>query len=174
MHKEVKELISEQKIEEIVEKIGMKITKHYRDIGGDLIIIGLLRGSFIFMADLVRKINYPTIIDFMTVSSYGNKKESSGNIKIVMDLDESIKGKHVLIIEDIIDTGNTFSKILSILQAREPKSLKVCTFLNKPSKRIVDIKIDFCGVDIEDEFVVGYGLDFAQKYRNLPFIGILE
>lgn len=167
-----KKLLNEDQIKDIVAKLGAEITEHYKNTGGELIVIGLLRGSFIFMADLVREIKHPMITDFMTVSSYGDGTESSGNVKIVMDLDESIEGRDVLLVEDIIDTGNTFSKVVRLLSNRRPNSLKICTFLNKPSRRVVDVDIDFCGIDIPDEFVVGYGLDYAQKYRNLPYVGI--
>lgn len=167
-------LIREEEIREIVNDLGQEITQHYKDVGGELIVVGLLRGSFVFMADLVRKIHYPLIVDFMAVSSYGDGTTSTGDVKIVMDLDESIEGKHVLVVEDIIDTGNTFKKIIRMLNNRNPRSLKVCTFLNKPSRRKFEVPIDFCGKDIPDEFVCGYGLDFAQKYRNLPYVGVLK
>ena len=170
----IKAFLSEAQIQSIVSRLGEEITTHYQDTEDELIVIGLLRGSFIFMADLVRKIDHPMITDFMTVSSYGNQTESSGNVKIIMDLDESIAGRHVLLVEDIVDTGNTFSKIIDLLKNRNPKSLKVCSLLNKPSKREVVVPIDFCGIDIPDAFVIGYGLDYAQKYRNLPYIGILH
>ena len=169
-----KVLLSEDQIKSIVSKLGAEITAHYKNTSEELIVIGLLRGSFIFMADLVRKIDHPMITDFMTASSYGNQTASSGNVKIIMDLDEPIAGRHVLLVEDIIDTGNTFSKIIDLLQNRNPKSLKICTLLNKPSRREAHVDIDFCGIDIADEFVVGYGLDYAQKYRNLPYIGVLD
>lgn len=168
-----KKLIDENQIKEIVAKLGEEITEYYKNTDGELIVIGLLRGSFVFMADLVREIKHPMITDFMTVSSYGDGTESSGNVKIVMDLDESIEGRDVLLVEDIIDTGNTFSKVVRLLENRRPNSLKICTFLNKPSRRVVDVEIDFYGIEIPDEFVVGYGLDYAQKYRNLPYVGIM-
>ena len=167
-------LLSETDIKHIVSKLGQEISAHYEKASEELVVVGLLRGSFIFMADLVREIQLPMITDFMTVSSYGDGTSSSGNVKIVMDLDESIEDRHVLLVEDIIDTGYTFSKVIQLLKGRNPKSLKVCTLLNKPSRREVAIDIDFCGIDIPDEFVVGYGLDYAQKYRNLPYIGILN
>lgn len=166
-------LIREEEIREIVDGLGREITEHYQAIGGELIVVGLLRGSFIFMADLIRRIHYPLIVDFMAVSSYGDGTISSGDVKIVMDLDQSIEGKHVLLVEDIIDTGKTFKKVIRMMSNRSPGSVKICTFLNKPSRRLVDVPIDFCGVDIPDEFVCGYGLDYAQKYRNLPYVGVL-
>lgn len=168
-----RKLIDEEEIAEIVKKLGEEITACYQQGGGELIVVGLLRGSFVFMADLVRKIHYPLVVDFMAVSSYGDGTESSGDVKIVMDLDESVEGKHVLLVEDIIDTGNTFKKVIRMIKNRNPKTLKVCTFLSKPSRRKYEIKIDFCGKEIADEFVCGYGLDYAQKYRNLPYVGVL-
>lgn len=167
-------LIDKEEIASIVKKLGEEITEVYRASGGELIVAGLLRGSFIFMADLVRHIHYPMVVDFMAVSSYGDGTVSSGDVKIVMDLDESVEGKHILLVEDIIDTGNTFKKVIRMISNRNPASLRVCTFLNKPSRRRHDIRIDFCGKDIPDEFVCGYGLDYAQKYRNLPYVGVLD
>ena len=167
-----KVLISEDEITHIVNILGIEITEIYKDSKSELIVVGLLRGSFIFMADLVRQIKLPLITDFMTLSSYGSGTVSSGDVKVVMDLDESIEGKDILLVEDIIDTGNTISKVVNMLENRNPASLKICTLLNKPSRRIVDVDIDFCGVDIPDEFVCGYGLDFDQKYRNVPYIGV--
>ena len=166
-------LVSTEQINETVQRLGAEITEHYRGTEKELIVIGLLRGSFIFMADLVRHIRLPLVVDFMTVSSYGDGTVSSGDVKIVMDLDMSIEGRDVLLVEDIVDTGNTFSKVIRMMKNRNPKSLKVCTFLNKPECRTADVHVDFCGMDIPNEFVVGYGLDFAQKYRNLPYVGIL-
>ena len=164
--------ISEEEIAHQVKRLGQEITEYYEDSDLELVVIGLLRGSFIFQADLVREIKLNLVTDFMTVSSYGHGTEFSGDVKIVMDLDESIEGKEVLIVEDIIDTGNTLSKVIKILENRSPASLRVCTFLNKPSRRIMDVPVDFEGLEIPDVFVIGYGLDYAQKYRNLPYIGI--
>ena len=167
-----KVLISEEEIAEIVGRLGREITDCYRDSDKELIVIGLLRGSFIFMADLVREIRHPMVTDFLTISSYGDHTESSGDVKVVMDLDESITDRDVLLVEDIIDTGHTFSKVVHMLRARAPASLRICTLLDKPSRRKVDVEIDFCGIEIPDEFVCGYGLDYAQKYRNVPYVGI--
>ena len=168
-------LVSEERIREEVARLGQEITDYYsRQPELDLIVVGLLRGSFVFMADLVRHIKLPLIVDFMTVSSYGDGTVSTGDVKVVMDLDQSIEGKDVLMIEDIIDTGNTFNKVLGLIRHRHPRSLKICTFLSKPSRRVVDINIDFCGMEIPDEFVCGYGLDYSQIYRNLPYIGVLK
>ena len=167
-------LFSHEEIAEIVTRLGKEITEHYQGSDKELIVVGLLRGSFVFMADLVREIKLPMVTDFMTISSYGDATESSGDVKVVMDLDESIRDRDVLLVEDIIDTGNTFSKVVRMLQSRNPATLKICTLLNKPSRRKVEVDIDFCGVDIPDEFVCGYGLDYAQKFRNVPYIGIYE
>ncbi|CAA6679174.1 MULTISPECIES: hypoxanthine phosphoribosyltransferase [unclassified Lentimonas] len=169
-----KTLISKEEIAEIVAKLGSEITECYKDSDKELIVVGLLRGSFIFMADLVREIKCPMVTDFMTISSYGDDTISSGDVKVVMDLDESITDRDVLLVEDIIDTGNTFSKVIRMLEGRTPASLRICTLLNKPSRRKVEVPIDFCGIDIPDEFVCGYGLDYAQKFRNVPYIGIYE
>ena len=170
-----KEFISAEEISHTVARLGKEINNHYssrQDL--DLLVIGLLRGSFVFMADLIRHIELPLTVDFMTVSSYGDATTSTGNVKVVMDLDEPVEGKDVLMVEDIIDTGNTFNKVLGLIRYRRPRSLKICTFLSKPSRRQVEVPIDFCGMEIPDEFVCGYGLDYAQKYRNLPYIGILK
>lgn len=167
-----KVLLSQAELKEIVERLGREITASYQGSTNELIVIGLLRGSFLFMADLVREIKLPMTTDFLTVSSYGDGTVSSGDVKVVMDLDETITGCDVLVVEDIIDTGNTFSKVIRMLKHRNPASLKICTLLNKPSRREVEVKIDFCGMDIPDEFVCGYGLDYAQKYRNVPYVGI--
>jgi len=169
----VKVLVSQEEIALKVKELGEKITA---DFAGEdsLIVVGLLKGSILFMSDLIREIKLPIKIDFMTVSSYGNQKETSREVKIVKDLEENIIGKNVLIVEDIIDSGLTLNKILEILKAREPKTLKLATFLNKPSRREVNVKIDYNGYDIPDEFVVGYGLDYAQNYRNLSYVGILK
>lgn len=173
-HEITKILVSEEEVKNTVRRLGAEITNHYGQLEKELMVIGLLRGSFIFMADLVRQIKTPLVVDFMTLSSYGDGTISSGDIKVVMDLDSSIEDRDVLLVEDIVDTGRTFSKVIRMMKNRNPRSLKVCTFLNKPEARLVDIDIDFCGVDIPHEFAVGYGLDYAQRYRNLPYIGVLN
>lgn len=170
----VKILIDEDEIARLVDRLGAEITACYGEISEDLVVIGLLRGSFIFMADLVRRIKLPLVVDFLGVSSYGDGTVSSGDVKLVMDLDKSIENRHVLLVEDIVDTGNTFSKIIRMMNNRKPKSLKICTFLSKPECRKVPVHIDFCGQEIPNEFVVGYGLDYAQRYRNLPYVGVLK
>ena len=170
-----KVFITEQEIAETVERLGKEITRYYSDKNDlNLLVVGLLRGSFVFMADLIRQIELPLMVDFMTVSSYGDETISTGNVKVVMDLDEPVEGKDILMVEDIIDTGNTFNKVIGLIRYRKPRSLKICTLLSKPSRRKVEVDIDFCGMQIPDEFVCGYGLDYAQKYRNLPYIGILK
>lgn len=170
----VKVLVSEDQIRETVARLGADITASYQGITRELMVIGLLKGCFIFMADLVRQIKVPLVVDFMTLTSYGDGTVSSGDVKVVMDLDSSIEGRDVLLVEDIVDTGQTFSKVIQMMQKRNPRSLRVCTFLNKPAARKVDVPIDFCGVNIPNEFAVGYGLDYAQGYRSLPYVGVLQ
>uniref|UniRef100_UPI003F4B4D45 hypoxanthine phosphoribosyltransferase n=1 Tax=Brachyspira catarrhinii TaxID=2528966 RepID=UPI003F4B4D45 len=168
-----KVLISEEDINKKVKELAEQISNDLKDKENIPCIIGLLKGSFIFIADLSRHIDVPVEIDFMIVSSYGNNKIGS-EIKILKDIDIPLTGRDVIIVEDIIDTGYTLEKICEVLKTRNIASLKICTLLNKPSRRKVDIKIDYNGFDIEDEFVVGYGIDYAQKYRNLPYIGVVE
>ncbi len=168
-----KKLVGEAEVAAIVKRLGAEITDLYGNIEKELVVIGLLRGSFVFMADLIREIEVPLVVDFMTVSSYGDGTVSSGDVKIVMDVDSSIENRDVLLVEDIVDTGRTFAKVVRMLNNRKPRSLKTCTFLNKPSARLSDVQIDFCGRDIPDSFVVGYGLDHGQRYRNLPYVGVL-
>lgn len=167
----VEVMISEKEIKARIAELGHQITEHYRDSGNDMVLIGLLRGSFIFLADLCRVIDVPHEVDFMTVSSYGTGMFSSRDVKILKDLDEDIRGKDVLIVEDIIDSGNTLNKVREILVLREPKSLVICTLLDKPSRREVDVPVEYVGFTIPDEFVVGFGVDYAQRYRHLPYIG---
>lgn len=163
-------MISEQDVQAKIRALGKDITTHYAD-HDNLVVVGLLRGSFIFMADLVREINLNLETDFMTASSYGNSMNSTRDVRILKDLDGDIKGKHVLLVEDIIDTGNTLSKVMDILSIREPDSIKIVTLLDKPSRREVNVDVDWVGFEIPDEFVVGVGIDYAQKYRNLKYIG---
>lgn len=165
-------MISAEEISKRVKELGEQINAHYKDSDKELILIGLLRGSVIFMADLCREVTKPHEIDFMTVSSYINKSTvSSGDVKIIKDLDSEIKGKDVLIVEDIIDSGRTLSKVVEILQTREPNSIELCTLVSKPSRREIEMPVKFMGFEVEDRFIVGYGLDYDQKYRHLPFIG---
>lgn len=166
----VEVMISEQEVQDRVNVLGREITEHYQN-SENLVMVGLLRGSFVFMADLARAIDIPHEVDFMTASSYGNTMESSRDVRILKDLDDDIKGKDVLLVEDIIDTGNTLSKVCDILSLREPNSIQICTLLDKPSRREVHVDVKWAGFAIPDEFVVGVGIDYAQKYRHLPYIG---
>ena len=156
-------------------RVGELAQQINRDLAGkEPVLISVLRGSFIFMADLVRAIELPCRVDFMAVSSYGSGTTSSGQVKITKDLSESIEGRDVLVVEDILDSGNTLSYLLKLLQARRPASIRLCTLLDKPSRRTKPIQADYVGFQVEDLFVVGYGLDYAERYRNLPYIGILK
>ncbi len=167
-----KVLIDENELNAIVKRLGAEITKDYQ--GKDVLLIGILKGSILFMADLMRAIDVPCNIDFMAVSSYGNGTESSGRVKINKDLDNDIQGKDIIIIEDILDSGKTLYYIRDILSARKPVSIKICTLFDKPERREADIKADYVGSLVPNEFIVGYGLDYAEYYRNLPFIGVLK
>ena len=164
-------MISAEEIHAKVKELGAKIDAHYAHSDKELVLIGLLRGSVIFMADLCRTISKPHELDFMTVSSYGGGTTSTRDVKILKDLDGEIRGKDVLIIEDIIDSGNTLSKVLEILSTRNPHSIELCTLISKPSRREIELEVRFLGFEVEDKFIVGYGLDFDQKYRHIPFIG---
>jgi len=167
----VEVMISEQEIKNRVTELGQQITSAYQDRGREMVLVGLLRGSFMFMADLCRAIDVSHEVDFITASSYGNGMSSTRDVKILKDLDEDIRGKDVLIVEDIIDSGNTLSKVREILQLREPASVAICTLLDKPERREVDVTVEYVGFSIPDEFVVGYGIDYAQRYRHLPYVG---
>lgn len=165
-------LLSAEELAKRIEEIGAEISADYA--GKEILMIGVLRGAVLFMADLARAITVPVAIDFMAVSSYGSGTSSSGVVRILKDLDEDVAGKHVLVVEDIIDSGLTLNYLLDNLKSRKPASIKLCTLLNKPERRKVKVDIDYNGFDVPDYFVVGYGLDYAEKYRNLPFIGILK
>lgn len=166
-------LLSEQEIAEICRRLGKQITEDYKD--KKLLIVSVLKGSFIFMADLVRNIDLPCRVDFMAVSSYGKGTSSSGNVKIVKDLDLDLSGYDILVVEDILDSGVTLSYLKSLLLTRGPKSFKICTFLDKPSRRIAkEIVADYVGAEVPDAFVVGYGLDYDEEYRNVRFLGALK
>ena len=168
----IKPYISEEDILKRVEELAKEIDKDFE--GADVLLIGLLRGSVVFLSDLCRKLKTADTLDFMVVSSYGNGMESSRNVKIIKDLEENVKDRNVLIVEDIIDTGNTLKKVKEIIETREPKKIKIVTLLDKPERREVDdIEVDYVGFKIPDEFVVGYGIDFAQKHRTLPYVGIV-
>lgn len=172
MADKIRVLVSEEDVTKRIKKIGAQISKDYE--GKEVHVICVLKGGVFFMCDLAKRISVPVSMDFMSVSSYGNEKQSSGVVKIVKDLDESLDGKDVIIVEDIIDSGRTLSYLVEILKKRNPNSLKICTLLDKPERRVSDVKVDYVGFNIPDEFVVGYGLDYMQKYRNLPFIGVVE
>ncbi len=165
-------LIPEEDIEKRVRELADEISKDYA--GEEVLLICILKGSVFFTCELAKRLSVPVKLDFMSVSSYGNGTVSSGRVKIVKDLDDSIEGKNVIVIEDIIDSGRTLAHLLAVLNVRNPKSIKLCTLLDKPSRREVEVKVDYTGFSIPDAFVVGYGLDYAQQYRNLPYVGVLE
>ena len=173
MKEKVDVLISEKEIDNRILEIADRINKDYE--GEELTLICVLKGGVMFMCDLAKKLNLNVRLDFMSVSSYGSETKSSGVVKIIKDLDDSIDGKNVLVVEDIIDSGNTLSYLMDILKKRGPKSIKLCTLLDKPSRREKkDVFVDYECFEIEDKFVVGYGLDYDQRYRNLPYIGVME
>lgn len=172
MEDNIKVLYSEQELSQRITQLGAQISQDYA--GEELHLVCILKGGVFFACELAKRITVPVSIDFMSVSSYGNSQESSGIVRILKDLDEPIEGKHVLIVEDIIDSGKTLDHLIPMLYARKPVDIKLCALLSKPSRRQVDIQIDYLGYEIPDAFVVGYGLDYAQRYRNLPYIGALE
>lgn len=165
-------LFSEEQVDKRIRELGEQISKDYA--GKEVHLIGILKGGTFFMCELAKRITVPVSLDFMCVSSYGASTESSGVVKIVKDLDEPITDKDVIVVEDIVDTGNTLSYLLENLKKRGPKSLKLCTLLDKPDRRVKEVNVEYTGFEIPDAFVVGYGLDYAQKYRNLPYVGIVE
>jgi hypoxanthine phosphoribosyltransferase len=164
-------LVSEAEIRAKVIELGRKISNDYK--GQDLVLVGLLRGAIVFLSDLMRAMDVPVLLDFIGISSYGDSTES-GAVRLVMDLETDIVGRHVLIVEDIVDTGKTLFYLVENLRARQPASLRVCALLDKPERRQVPIEVDYVGFEIPDKFVVGYGLDFAEGWRNLPFVGVLK
>ena len=168
----IRELISEEEIDTRVRALAAQISADYE--GRPLKLICILKGSVFFTSELAKRITVPVLFDFMQVSSYGASTKSSGVVKIIKDLDEPIEGQDILVIEDVVDSGNTLSYLLQNLSHRHPASIKLCTLLDKPSRRVKEVQVDYTGFQIPDEFVVGYGLDYAQKYRNLPYIGILS
>ena len=173
MLKDIKDVYySEETLREIVKDLGRRISEDYKD--KNLLLVSVLKGSVVFMADLMRAITVPCEIDFMCVSSYASGTTSSGVVKIIKDLDINLEGKDVLIVEDILDSGRTLNYIISILEKRNPASIKICTLLDKPERRVVDLFADYSGAEVPDEFVVGYGLDYDEKYRNLPYVGVLK
>ena len=173
MKNDIKEvLLDEVTLAKRIKEMGKEISKDYA--GKEIIVIGILKGSVVFVADLVREITLPVSFDFMAVSSYGARTTTTGTVRILKDLDYDIEGKHVLIVEDIIDSGVTLSYLIEHLAGRKPASLKLCTLLSKPERRKVEVDVDYTGFTVPDAFLVGFGLDYAEKYRNLPFIGILK
>ena len=173
LEKDIQEILfSEEQLKECVARLGKQIEQDYA--GKEIMLIGVLRGSFVFMADLCRVIDLPCTLDFMSVSSYGKGTSSSGQVQITKDLSEDISGRHVIVIEDILDSGNTLSYLLKLLDHRHPASIRLCTLLDKPERRVKQVDVHYTGFTIPDAFVVGYGLDYAEKYRNLPYIGILK
>ncbi len=173
IHDDVEEILfTEEQLHEIVARIGAQINRDYA--GKNLLMVSVLKGSLIFMADLMRQITIHCAIDFLAVSSYGNGTTSSGEVRILKDLDQSLAGKDILVVEDILDSGNTLSFLLKNLSARNPASIRLCTLLDKPERRKADITADYVGARVEDRFIVGYGLDYAERYRNLPYIGVLK
>ena len=172
MSEKVSVLLSEEEVDAKINEIAKQISRDYE--GKEIHLLCILKGGVFFMCELAKRITVPVSMDFMALSSYGNNTESSGNIKVKKELDESIEGKEVLIVEDIVDSGRTLSFLVEELKKRNPASLRLCTLLDKPDRRVVDIHADYTCFEIPDEFVVGYGLDYDQKYRNLPYIGIVE
>lgn len=172
MTEHIRVLIPEEEVDKRIKEIGEQISRDYA--GKEVHLVCVLKGGSFFLCELAKRITVPVSLDFMSVSSYGSDTSSSGVVKIVKDLDEPIKGKDVVVVEDIIDSGRTLSYLLEMMKDRQPASLHLCTLLDKPDRRVVDVKVDYTGFQIPDEFVVGYGLDYAQKYRNLPYIGVVE
>lgn len=173
VEKDIQEvLFSQQQLADRVGELAAQITADYA--GKEIMLVSVLRGSFIFVADLCRRIDLPCTVDFMAVSSYGGGTSSTGQVQITKDLSSDISGKHILVVEDILDSGNTLSYLLKLLEQRKPASIRLCTLLNKPERRVKDVEVHYSGFSIPDAFVVGYGLDFAEGYRNLPYIGILK
>ncbi len=165
-------LVSREQIDQKVKELGKRISKDYE--GKDLVLVGVLKGGFMFMADLVREITIPVDMDFIAVSSYGDSTKSSGVVRIIKDIDVTVTNKHVLIVEDLVDTGLTLKHLKELFKTREPQSVKICTVFDKPSRRKVDIGVEYEGIVVPDKFIVGYGLDFAGKYRNLPDVCVLK
>lgn len=173
MHEDLKEIwFDEDQLQDAVKDLGRAISRDYT--GNNLLLVGILKGCFVFMADLIRAINIPCAVDFMSVSSYGSGTESGGAVRIIKDLDLPLENYDVLIVEDILDSGNTLNYVKDILSRRNPKSLKICTMFDKPSRRQVNIQADYVGYGIADEFIIGYGLDYDERYRNLPYVGVLK
>ena len=171
MKEKISIMISEERVDQRIAELAKEISAELE--GESVVLICILKGSVFFTCELAKRMTIPVTLDFMCVSSYGNGTKSSGIVRISKDLDQSIEGKNVIVIEDIIDSGRTLSYLMELLKARKPKSLRLCTLLDKPDRRVIDVPVDYTGFEIEDKFVVGYGLDYAQKYRNLPYIGVV-
>ena len=172
MAERIKVLMTEEEVDRKIKEIGLLISKDYE--GKEVHLVCILKGASFFACELAKRISVPVTIDFMSVSSYGAGTESSGHVKIMKDLEESIEGKDVIVVEDIIDSGRTLSMLLELLKARKPNSIALCTLLDKPERRVVNVDVKYVGFQVPDLFVVGYGLDYDQKYRNLPYIGVVE
>lgn len=165
-------LLDEEILAKRTKELGQEISEDYA--GQEILLVGILKGASVFMADLLRKITIPTCVDYMVVSSYGNLAQTSGAVRIIKDLEEDIEGKNVIVVEDIVDTGLTLNYLMKNLESRKPKSLKIASLLDKPARREKEIDIAYIGFEVPDEFIIGYGIDYAEKYRNLPFVGILK
>lgn len=172
MSERIVTMLPREEIQKRVHELGAQITKDYKD--GALVLICVLKGSFVFAADLMRAIDLPLRVDFLGVRSYGEGTETSGVVQITQDLSRPIEHEDIVLVEDIVDTGLTIAHLMDLLRTRNPRSVKVCSLLHKPSRARIQVKVDYLGFTIEDKFVVGYGLDFAEKHRNLPFIGVVE
>lgn len=172
MSETIRVLIPEEKVDERIRELGKKISEDYA--GKQIHLICVLKGGVFFMCELAKRITVPVTMDFMCVGSYGDGTKSSGVVRIAKDLDETIENKEVLIVEDIVDSGNTLYYLMDVMKKRNPASIRLCTLLDKPERREKDVKADYSGFEVPDEFIVGYGLDYAQKYRNLPYIGVVE
>ncbi|MBP3459164.1 MAG: hypoxanthine phosphoribosyltransferase [Lachnospiraceae bacterium] len=172
MNHKIRELLSEEEVDNRIRQLGEQITKDYE--GEEIFLVCTLKGASFFACELAKRIALPLTLDFIAVASYGDGTQSSGEVRMIKDLDESIEGKNVIVVEDIVDTGRTLSYLMEILKKRNPRTLKLCSLLDKPERRVVDIQADYTGFEVPDLFVVGYGLDYAQRYRNLPYIGVVE
>ena len=172
MHERIRVLLSEEEVDTRIQEVADQINRDYA--GKEIHMICVLKGGVFFMCELAKRVTVPVSLDFMSISSYGDDTKSSGVVKIIKDLDQPLEGKDVLVVEDIIDSGRTLSYLLEILEGRNPNSIRLCTLLDKPERRVKEVNVDYCCFNIPDEFVVGYGLDYDQKYRNLPYIAEFE
>ena len=167
-------LFNEEEISTRIKELGAQISNDYKDIDSPLLTVGILNGALVFFADIVRKITVPVQFDTLIASSYDTNSQTNGKVNILKNLENNVRDRHILLIEDIIDSGTTMNYLLGYFKDKKAKSVKICALLNKPSRRKVEVNIDYCGFEIPDEFIVGYGLDFAQHYRNLPYLGVLR